>query len=189
MTYIEPVVHGLKRPRSYGTSWNKRITVFGSSVDGAGTTRRPMTCDTLMMCRFTDNARGAMRTAFRNASAASEREVIVALTKCGLAARLLQEVGVTPNSILVDGPLVQKRLLVTHADARRRGLGEKHVGTEHLLLALASMPGSALAACGASAERLGRMALSSKADWQQRNPPIARRIVAWCLSVCAWRRG
>src|SRR5687767_8290096 len=101
-----------------------------------------------MMERFTDHARAAVRAGFRLQPATTERALITALIECrrGMAVRLLHDVRVAADTLPAVTAVIECRALVSQAEdvARRRGVN--YVGTEHLLLALASLPGSALAA-------------------------------------------
>ena len=143
------------------------------------------------MERFTDNARAVVRAGFRRQPATTERALVTALAARGpgVAVRLLHGLGVTADTLPADAAVIECRALVSRAEevARRRGVN--YVGTEHLLLALAGLPGSTLAACGASADRLGEALSTAEAERRRAHPPLAHRIGAWCRSVLQWIRG
>jgi hypothetical protein len=63
-------------------------------------------------------------------------------------------------------------------EAQRRDV--RHVGTEHVLLALARLPGSVLSEHGASAEQLSEILSAVEAELQPRHPPLARRLGLRC---------
>jgi ATP-dependent Clp protease ATP-binding subunit ClpA len=142
-----------------------------------------------LMHRFTDNARAAVRHGFRRRFIADERDILAALAarRRGLAAVVLRAAGVGPSD-LPAGLSLERRDLVTTATEVARQRGTNHVGTEHLLLALASRPGSALAQRGATGERLSALLSVATAEWRQAHPPVARRIGAWCRSAWQWVR-
>jgi hypothetical protein len=136
-----------------------------------------------MMKRFTDNARAAVRSAFGRQSMAPEGEVVAALAGRGLATRLLRDAGLGADDLPAGGARVDRSALVTGAVEAARRRGASHVGTEHLLLAVAARPESALAALGGSAGRLGELLSAAEAEWRRSHPPAARRVGAWCRSV------
>jgi hypothetical protein len=146
----------------------------------------------LEMARFTDNARAAVKTAFRSQPVSTEHDLIAALTKRnrGVAIHLLAETGVTIGALPANAIPIERRWLLRRANEIARQRGVNYVGTEHLLIAIAGLPNSGLAAKGVSAERLGTMLSLAEAKWKKTHPPIARRVGAWCRSVVKWvRRG
>ena len=143
-----------------------------------------------MMERFTDNARAAVRAAFRTQPSASEQEILLALMwrPRGLAQRLLAGAGVDAVHLPSSSLAVERREVVARAveEARRRGV--PYVGTEHVLLAVARLPGSALASLGATAERLDDLLSVAEAEWRRTHPPLARRLGAACRTALQWLR-
>src|SRR5688572_11986853 len=109
-----------------------------------------------MFGRFTDNARSALRAAFRRRSSAPERDIVAALTRRHryVAGRVLERAGIAAGTLPPASPQVERRALVAGAVDEARLRGVDYVGTEHVLLALARAPGSVMASSGASAERL-----------------------------------
>jgi hypothetical protein len=142
-----------------------------------------------MMERFTDRARAAVRSAFGRRPEAAEREVIAALLAGrGVAAQLLRDTDFGVDGLPAGGPPVERSVLVVRATEVARRRGANHVGTEHLLLAVADLPGSALAAGGASVEHLDELLSAAEAEWRRSHPPLARRVGAWCRSILRWVR-
>jgi ATP-dependent Clp protease ATP-binding subunit ClpA len=92
------------------------------------------------------------------------------------------------DALPADTMLVERLALVSQAVQVSRQHGVNYIGTEHLLLALASQPASALAACGASVDRLREALSAAEAECQRTHPPIARRVGAWCRLVLNWFR-
>lgn len=134
-----------------------------------------------MMERFTDYARSAMWRGFRRQAAAPARDVVAALASGrGVAGRLLREAGVAADEL--PAVAVERRALIAQAADAAHRRGVNYVGTEHLLLAVAGMPGSGLAERGASAERLGELLSAAEAEWRAR-PGVVRRAVAWLRSA------
>lgn len=139
-----------------------------------------------MMERFTDHARAAVRVGFRHQPNAPEQDVIAALAGRGVAARLLHDIGFTADRLPAATAAVACRGLVGQAVQVARQRGAPYVGTEHLLLALAGLPGSALAA---HADRLGELLSAAEGQCRRARPPLARRVGGWCRSVLRWLRG
>jgi len=142
-----------------------------------------------MVHRLTDSAGAALRDGFRRRVEAPERDVVAALAKPdAVARRLLAAAGVAPGDLAADGVSVGHReLLALGVEvARQRGVG--YVGTEHLLLAVAGLPGSALAKCGATPEVLGEW-LSAIVGESPAHPGTIRRLAGWCRRACQWSRG
>jgi hypothetical protein len=102
--------------------------------------------------RFTDRARAVIRTAFRGQQVSTEQDLVAALTKRGrgVGIFLLKEAGITDCALPVQGTRIERPSLIRRANeiARRRGVN--YVGTEHIVIAAASLDGSALAMAGAS---------------------------------------
>ncbi len=144
-----------------------------------------------MMDRFTDNARAAVRAGFRRQPATTERALLAALAERGrgVAVRLLHDLGITVDALPANTALIECRALVSQAEEVARQRGVNYIGTEHLLLALASLPGSGLAACGASADRLDEALSSTEAKYRRAHRPLARRVGEWCRSLSQWVRG
>ncbi len=146
--------------------------------------------DTPMMERFTDNAHAAVRAGFRGQPTATERALLAALAERGrgVAVRLVHDLGITADTLPANTAVIECRALVSQAEDVARRCCVNYVGTEHLLLALASLPGSALAACGASADRLGEALSTAGAERRRAHRPLARRIGEWCrLVFLQWR--
>jgi hypothetical protein len=133
-----------------------------------------------MMERFSDNARLVVSNSFRHEAVVQLRDVVQALAGRGIAERLLREARVVAAELPVV--MIEQHTLVALAEEIAHGGNSKYVGTQHLLLAMASMPGSGLAERGASAERLGELLSAIEFEWQSR-PSLIGRFVAWCRSV------
>jgi hypothetical protein len=134
-----------------------------------------------MMERFTDYARSAVWRGFRRRDAAPERDVVAALASGrGVAGRLLREVGVAAGDL--PATAIGRQALIAQAVEAARQRGVNYVGTEHLLLAAAALPGSGLAERGASAGRLGELLSVVEAEWESR-PGVLGRVAAWCRSA------
>jgi hypothetical protein len=136
----------------------------------------------LELARFTDRARGMVKTTFRRHPTAPERDVVAAMSR-GLGGHLLAKAGIVVDALSPDSRLIERRALIARAVTEARRRGDDHVGTEHLLLALARIPGSSLAACGASAEWLDEFLSAAQAEWSRSHPPLGRRLGMWCRSV------
>lgn len=143
-----------------------------------------------MMERFTDHARAAVRAAFRRRHSATEREIVDLLVKRRreLAVQMLNVTRVSANDLPVDATPVAMETLVIQAEHLAEQAGDRHVGTEHLLLAMASLPGSTLAAQGASPDRLAAALSAITAPRRPAHPPLARRAGALCRSAWQWMR-
>ena len=144
-----------------------------------------------MLGQFTDNARTALRVAFHRRTVATERDVVAALAQRGrgVACRLLADVGVVAEDLPSSQAAFDHLELVALAveEAQRRNV--RYVGTEHVLLALARLPGSVLPERGASAERLSEILSAVEAERQPRHPPLARRLGLWCRFLVQRVRG
>jgi hypothetical protein len=129
-----------------------------------------------MMERFCDNARRAIKVAFRHECSVSEREMVAALAgQRGVAQRLLSEFGVVVDS-LPAGQSLDRREVVASAVAESQRCRARYVGTEHVLLAVARRPGSILQRCGMTADRLSELIFAAEAAWRRAHPPFARRL-------------
>jgi hypothetical protein len=129
-----------------------------------------------MLERFRDNARRAVKVAFRHERSVSERELIAALAgQRGVAQRLLGEFGVVVDS-LPAGQSLDRREVVASAVAESQRCRVWYVGTAHILLAVARRPGSILPRCGMTADRLSELILAAEATWRRAHPPFAWRL-------------
>jgi ATP-dependent Clp protease ATP-binding subunit ClpA len=76
------------------------------------------------------------------------------------------------------GPGGRELLEEALRESRRRG--DSYIGTEHLLLAVARLPGGrasdALAAHGVTLERLEALLTEADAEWQRRHPSVWYRL-------------
>jgi hypothetical protein len=140
--------------------------------------------------RFTDNARAVVKTAFRGQQVSTEQRLVAALTQRnrGVGLFLLKEAGITECALPVQGTQIERRLVIKRASEIARQRGVNYVATEHIVMALASLEGSALPTWGASSERLGDILSSAVAAWRKKHPPMARRIGRWCRLVMKWVR-
>ncbi len=129
-----------------------------------------------LMERICDNARQAVKVAFRHERSVSEREVVAALAgQRSVAQRLLGELGVVVDS-LPAGQSLDRREVVASAVAESQRCRARYVGTEHILLAVARRPGSILQGCGVTADRLTALIVAAEAAWRRAHPPFARRL-------------
>lgn len=144
-----------------------------------------------MMHRFTDSARSAVRNAFRRQPAAREQEVVTALAaqRRGLARVLLGQAGIVADELPPDTPPIERRVLVAEAGAEAQRRGVRYVGTEHVLLALARLPNSALPVRGASAEQLDSALSAIEIEWGRAHPTVARRVGAALRTILVRLRG
>jgi hypothetical protein len=140
--------------------------------------------------RFTDGARAAVKSAFCRQTTVCERDILIALNGSrGVAQLLMVTVGDVAGRLPNGGAMVEKRALVEGAVAEARQRGLPYVGTEHILLAVARLPGSALTSAGATAEQLDALLSAHEANWRQAHPPLSRRIGAACRTAIRWLGG
>jgi hypothetical protein len=124
------------------------------------------------MSGFTDNACAAVMAGFRGRPSAPERDVVAALAAgCGVAPRLLRDAGVSADALSASTTVVQLQALVREAVEESRQQGVAYIGTDHILLAIARNPDSALAMSGASADRLQVIQSVVEAEWRRAHPP------------------
>jgi hypothetical protein len=146
--------------------------------------------DTLMfeLARLTDNARATVKAAFRDQRASTEQNLIAMMAKRtrGVGMYLLAETAVRVSDLPAHGIPIERQSLLSRATEIARQRGVNYVGTEHLLIAVVSLPGSVLAANGVTAERLGTVLSVAEARWKTAHPPIARRMGMWCRSIMKW---
>jgi hypothetical protein len=144
-----------------------------------------------MMERFTDAARSAIRAGFSGQPAATERDVIVAVADQGrgLARLLHSAVGAAADDWPADTVSVERHALIVQAgkEAQRRGV--PYVGAEHLLLAVARLPGSALPRRGLSADHLEEQLSAAESGLRRGKHTRARRLGAACRSALRRLRG
>jgi hypothetical protein len=139
-----------------------------------------------MFDRLTDNARLAMRTAFPRGRPATELDFVTALTQVRGGAGWLQLIGIAVDRLPANTAQVTRRALGSQAVEVARQQGCPYVDIDHLLMALASLPGSGLPAIGVSADRISELVAAARAQWCREHPPLARRLGAWCRSVLLW---
>ena len=116
--------------------------------------------------RFTDNARRVVRVAYGPRSQrrveAPESEVVTALLAGGgYAGGRLRSLGI---AAVESARPVERDELARGATDEARWHGVPYVGSEHVVIALARQPGSALPALGATPEAL--------AEWLVTPPPM-----------------
>ena len=134
-----------------------------------------------MMARFTDNARAVIRKAFRRHATSNLRGILRGLTgkQGGFAATLLSAVDLDVEALPEDCTSVGRTELVASAIELARLRGKPYVGTEDLLLALARQHEAALAAVGATDDRLEKLLSAAEDEWRRAHPPVLRRLGAW----------
>jgi ATP-dependent Clp protease ATP-binding subunit ClpA len=142
---------------------------------------------------ITDNVRAALRLAFHcnksRDAAVSDVDVIRALNSVqrSLAARLLSDANVEVSR-LAAGRQVTRAELIQQANIESKRRKARYIGTEHMLLALARSPGSALATVGVTADQLDEMLSAIEQEWHRNHPPVARRLGSAVRTVLTWMR-
>jgi hypothetical protein len=139
---------------------------------------------------LTDNARAILKAAFRGQHVSNERDVIAALTKRnrGVAMYLLAKAGQSELVLPASGSAIERGLLLKEARKVAKQRNANHIGTEHLIIAIAGIPNSGLVAKGLSPERLNALLSESQAEWAKAHRPISRRVGTWVRSVILWAR-
>lgn len=143
------------------------------------------------MWRFTDNARSAIRAGFGSQPTAIEQAKVASLARQprGVAHRLLKQAGVAADDLDPATVPIERRVLVKRANEEARRRGTRYVGSEHVLLALARLPGSELATCGASHERIDKLLSEAEGEARTPHPRLARRGGEAARTALAWLRG